>query len=101
MTKASISSLNVVAPGKSLFTVKEFYLALKAALELLTSRFKNEGAQPACMKTKAHTGNQSFYAVQSARGKELSQMILRPLSRNITQRPRDLTYLSFHYLDSK
>ncbi|MFD2118170.1 hypothetical protein ACFSJH_20945, partial [Paenibacillus yanchengensis] len=66
-------------------------LASKAALELLTSRFEHQGVQPACRKVETHTGKQSLGAVNPQGGKELSQMILRPLSRNISERPSRLT----------
>jgi len=61
----------------------------KAALELLTSRFEIQGAQPASRKFRTYTGKQSIYVVEPQGGKELSQMILSSLSRNISGRPSD------------
>ena len=61
---------------------------LKAALELLTSRFEVQGEQPASRKLRTYTEKQSFGVVAPQERKELSQMILRPLSRNIAGHPR-------------
>ncbi|RBN52335.1 hypothetical protein DSD18_33715 [Bacillus thuringiensis] len=60
----------------------------KAALELLTSKFEGQAAQPASRKSRTFTEKHSFYVVNPQEKKELSQMILRPLSRNILRRPR-------------
>lgn len=59
----------------------------KAALELLTSRFEGQAAQPARRESRTFTEKHSFYVVHPQEREELSQMILRSLSRNILRRP--------------
>lgn len=59
----------------------------KAALELLTSRFEGQAAQPASRESRTFTEKHSFNVVTPQGCVELSQMILRPLSRNILGRP--------------
>lgn len=62
----------------------------KAAPALLSAGFDLQEAQPASRESRAFTEKQSINVVDPQEEKELSQMILRPLSRNIPGRPSHL-----------
>ncbi|PFF91959.1 hypothetical protein CN329_08630, partial [Bacillus cereus] len=55
--------------------------------ELLSSRFEGQAAQPASREPRTFTEKHSFNVVNPQEVEELSQMILKSLSRNILRRP--------------
>ncbi|MEC2459530.1 hypothetical protein P9Y32_25400, partial [Bacillus cereus] len=65
-----------------------------------TSRFEDQAAQPASREPRAFTEKHSFRVVNPQGNAELSQMILRPLSRNILRRP-SIFFITGLLLESK
>lgn len=73
--------------------VSELHLHRKPPQGCLSPEFERQCAQPASMKCRTYTEKQSLDVVKLQGQEELSQMILRPLSRNISRRPNRPPYI--------